>query len=58
MNLKGQLESKGVTIYRLAKDLDISYATAKTWVENPKAIRLDKLYKIADYLDLNIKDLI
>ena len=43
MNLKGQLESKGVTIYRLAKDLDISYATAKTWVENPKAIRLDKL---------------
>lgn len=57
MNLKKHLQNSKITTYRMAKELDIAYSTADSWVKNPKQIKLDNLYKIADMLGVDISEL-
>jgi transcriptional regulator with XRE-family HTH domain len=58
MNLKKELDKRGITKYRFAKDLGISHPTASNWINNPMQIKLDRLYDIAEYLKIDVKDLI
>ncbi len=52
------MEEKGLTIYRVAKDTDISTATLYDWKAGRTHPKLDKLQKIATYLGVTIGDLI
>ena len=44
-NLKRLMENKGVSAYRLAKDLNVSQTSIKNWLDggNPHEFMLDKI---------------
>lgn len=44
-NLKRLMENKGVTAYRVAKDLNVSQTSIKNWLDggNPHEFMLDKI---------------
>lgn len=44
-NLKRFMENKGVSAYRLAKDLNVSQTSVKNWLDgsNPHEFMLDKI---------------
>lgn len=44
-NLKRLMEKKGVTAYRVAKDLNVSQTSIKNWLDggNPHEFMLDKI---------------
>lgn len=51
-------DEKGLTDYRVAQETGVSTATLSSWkkgVYNPK---LDKLKKLADFLEISITELI
>ena len=55
-NLKRLMENKGVSAYRLAKDLNVSQTSIKNWLDgsNPHEFMLDK---IAAYFGCSVSSL-
>lgn len=53
-----KLDQKGITPYRVAKDTGIPTSTLSDWKTGRSTPKLDKLIKIADYLDMNLEELI
>ncbi|MBF1520892.1 MAG: helix-turn-helix transcriptional regulator [Prevotella salivae] len=56
--IKLVLVEKEVSQTQLAKDLGKSFSTINSYCSNRKQPSLDLLNKIAEYLSVNIKDLI
>jgi len=56
--IKEVLEEKGITQMWLSKKLDKSYNMVNSYVQNRQQPRLEVLYKIANILEVSIKDLI
>jgi len=52
------IEKKGITIYRVAKDCGIPLMSLYDWKAGRSKPKIDKLSKIAKYLDVSIEDLI
>jgi len=56
--IKEVLEEKGIKQTWLAEKLDKSYNMVNSYVQNRRQPSLDDLYKIAEILDVNAKDLL
>jgi len=51
------MEQKGITMYRLAKDIHVHQTTVKNWLEGKGEPRVSELVKIADTLGASIFEL-
>ncbi|CAM1354475.1 helix-turn-helix transcriptional regulator [Tenacibaculum halocynthiae] len=56
--IKEVLEEKGIKQVWLAEKLSKSYNMVNSYVQNRRQPSLDDLYKIADILDTDIKELL
>lgn len=56
--IKEVLEEKGIKQKWLADKLDKSYNMVNAYVQNRKQPRIEVLYKIADILEVSVKDLL
>ncbi len=56
--IKEVLEEKGIKQIWLANKLDKSYNMVNAYAQNRKQPRLEVLYKIAEILQVNAKDLL
>ena len=56
--IKEVLENKGIKQTWLAEQLDKSYNMVNAYVQNRQQPRLEDLYKIAEILQVDIKELI
>ncbi len=56
--LEDILKQKGITPYRLAKEIGISNVVFSEWKRGKSQPKLDKLIKITEYLGITIDDLI
>jgi len=56
--IKEVLEEKGIKQKWLAEQLGKSYNMVNGYVQNRQQPRLEVLYKIAEILDVNVKDLL
>ena len=52
------IDKKGLTPYRVAKETGIATATMSDWKNGKSNPKLEKLSKIATYLEVNLEDLI
>lgn len=57
-NFRQIIEKKGITPYRVAKETGIATATMSDWKNGKYIPKIDKLRKIATYLDVPIEELI
>jgi len=48
------MQANKVSQYRLQKDLHFSSATTNAWVSNKKLPAIDRVDKLADYLDVSV----
>jgi transcriptional regulator with XRE-family HTH domain len=48
------MKDANVSQYRLQKDLHFSSATTNSWVSNKKLPAIDRVDKLADYLDVSV----
>lgn len=53
--LEKLLKERGITSYRLAKDLGISPMVFSDWKNGKSKPKVDKLKKIADYFSVSIE---
>lgn len=51
--IKEVLSEKNISAYQMAKDLNVTYATAHNW-KNAKVISSDKMEVIAKYLGVDV----
>lgn len=56
--IKEVLESKGIKQTWLAEKLEKSYNMVNSYVQNRRQPSLEDLYRIADILDIDVKELI
>lgn len=56
--LKGALGDLGVTNKELAEGLGVSRTAVSTWCTNDKQPSLETLYRIAEYLNIDVRDLL
>jgi transcriptional regulator with XRE-family HTH domain len=49
------MKAKGVSAYRVAKDLDITQSTLSDWKSGRSMPKTDKLSKIAEYFGVTIE---
>ena len=56
-NIAALLEKKGVTAYRMCKDIGISPVVISDLKSGKSKPKLDKLMKIADYLGCTVEEL-
>jgi putative transcriptional regulator len=56
--IKGALGDLGVTNKELAEGLDVTPGTVSTWCTNDKQPSLETLYRIAEYLKVDVRDLL
>lgn len=49
------IQSKGVTVYRVAKDTGIPYTTFANWKSGKSEPGVKKLYKISKYLGVQME---
>lgn len=47
-------EAKGITVYRLMKDLNMSQSTYSTWIEKDRVPKTDRLQVIAEYFNVSV----
>lgn len=47
-------EAKGITVYRLMKDLNMSQSTYSTWIEKDRVPKTDRLQVIAEYFGVSV----
>lgn len=57
-NFKKLLKEKSLSCYKVSKETGISQATFSDWKNGRSIPKIDKLQKIADYLNIDIKYLI
>lgn len=57
-NIKSILECKGVKQVWLAEKLGKSYNMINSYVQNRRQPRIEDLYKIAEILEVDVKDLL
>lgn len=55
-NVRALCESRGISVYKMEKDLGFSNASISKWNENEPGIR--KVQKVADYLGVAIEVLL
>ena len=55
-NIKSLCERKGISVWRLERDLGFSNRSVSKWNETDPGIR--KVQKVADYLGVAIEDLL
>ena len=53
--LEALLQARGITAYRLAKDLEMSPMVFSDWKNGKSKPKADKLKKIADYFGVAIE---
>lgn len=51
------IKSKGLTIYRVAKDCGISAMSLYDWKNGKSRPKYDKMLRIATYLDVSVTEL-
>lgn len=56
--LQAVLKKQGRSQLWLANQLDITKSTMSTWCTNRSQPRLEKLYKVADILNVDVTDLL
>lgn len=56
--LKAVLQKQGRTQLWLANQLDITKSTMSTWCNNRSQPSLEKLYKVAEILNVDVTDLL
>jgi len=56
--IKEVIDNKGVTQTWLSKELNKSYNMVNSYAQNRRQPSLEDLYRIADLLDVDVKDLI
>ncbi len=56
--VKEVLQNKGINQTWLAKKMDKSYPTINKYARNKRQPSLEDLYKIAEILQINVKDLL
>lgn len=56
--IKEVLEQKGIKQIWLAEKLGKSYNMVNSYVQNRRQPRIEDLYKIAEILDVNVKELL
>lgn len=57
--LEKTLKKKNVTIYRLSKELNLSYKTTYNLVKgNTNTLKIDILKKICEILDVDVSDIV
>ncbi|MGL5022351.1 MULTISPECIES: helix-turn-helix domain-containing protein [Bacteria] len=57
--LEKTLKKKNVTIYRLSKELNLSYKTTYNLVKgNTNTLKIDILKKICEILDVDVADIL
>lgn len=49
------IDEKGITVYRVAMDTGIPYASLSDWKRGKSKPKTDKLKKIADYFGVTIE---
>lgn len=52
------LSERNLTVYQVSKDTDIPQSTFSHWKTGRSIPKIDKLQKIAKYLDVKLEDLI
>lgn len=57
-SIKEMLDTKGITQTWLSEQLNKSYNIINTYVQNRRQPSLDDLYKIAEVLDVDVKELL
>lgn len=55
-NVKALCEKKGITVWKLERDLGFPHSSIRKWNENEPGIR--KVQKVADYLQVPIEKLL
>lgn len=55
-NVKALCEEKGITIWKLERDLNLPHSSVRKWNENEPGIR--KVQKVAEYLGVSIEELL
>ncbi len=56
--IKGALGDQGVTNKELAEALGVTPSTVSTWCTNDKQPSLETLYRIAGYLNIDVRHLL
>lgn len=51
------LDRKNLTAYNVAKNTGVSTVTLTAWKQGKYTPKIDKLIKIAEYLDCDVKEL-
>ena len=54
--IKGLLEERGWTLYRLAKESDLSYSTLKNLFQHKKSLTIPTLMRICDGLGISLSE--
>ena len=57
-NIQHYLNKKGITRYKLADDLGLSYTTLSSWLQGKYYPRIDKIEKMANYFGVDKSDLV
>lgn len=52
------LKKKGVSVYRVSKETGVPTSTLSDWKKGRSRPKVDKLKKLAEYFEVDIKDLI
>jgi len=52
------ITERGLTVYKIAKDTDIPQSTFSQWKSGRSVPKVDKLQKVAKYLDVPLEDLV
>ena len=56
--IKGALADAGVSNKQLAEGINVAEPTVSNWCTNLKQPSLETLYHIADYLQIDVRDLL
>ncbi|KAB1440959.1 helix-turn-helix domain-containing protein [Candidatus Galacturonibacter soehngenii] len=57
-NFERIIRERGITSYRVAKDTGIAQSCLSDWKHRRSIPRVDKLIKIAAYLDISLEELV
>lgn len=57
-NIKRYIEQKGITMARLAADIDVPPTTVSNWVHANSYPRIDKIEAMANYFSITKADLV
>ena len=56
--LRAMMDERDLTIYKVAKDIEVSDSLVGYWVRGKRQPALDNLVKLADYFGITLDDLV